>query len=402
MAKEIKQGVNLYFLENENFKTNRVSFNFYAPLEEETASHYAVLTSLIIRANNQFKTTLEFEQELANLYGTRITAGYSKYGDAVCYSFSLDILKDDLAGEEIDERGLELLADTVLFQDSFDEEYFFQEKQNQLDIIHAKENEKKALALDNLVKLLAPDEPFSISEDGDLDRVAELNLENLIDFYQYKFQKLPCDIVCSGEFDNDSMTEIIEKIFDNYIPEVEMPRSAVHSFSEEKERIEKEDLSQSKLVMGFCLGDGNIEAKTLFNAIFGATPYSKLFVNIREKRSLCYYVGSKIDLFKNIMIVESGINKEDFMKTKNGILEELEQVKQGNFDEKDVDDAKRAVLQSLKSLKCGLATRELIFVKDKLLGEAIDEEVFMKLTREDIIAVANGIQFEALYLMESE
>ncbi|WP_461246938.1 M16 family metallopeptidase [Treponema sp. R6D11] len=401
-TKKIKDGVNLYFLESNEFKTNRIVINFHAALEKEAASYGALLSALLVRANKKIPTTLELEHTLSELYGARIFSGYTKHGDGVCYSFGIDILKDKYAGEPVEEKGLEILADCVLHQDDFNEEYFFQEKQNQINSIHAKANDKKELALTKLIELMAPDEPYSVCEDGDIDVISGIELEDLIDFYDYKFLKLPCDIICSGEFDIDKTTKKISEIFDNYIVETASPRSSYHEFVCEKNLVEKEELSQSKLALGFVLGEGTHEEKTIFNAIFGATPYSKLFVNVREKMSLCYYVSSKISLFKNVMVVESGINSSDFEKAKKEILVQLEAVSNGSFDEKDIDDAKRAVLQSLKSGKAGQASREQMFIKDLILGRELDEQALANVGRDAIANVAKGARLEATYLMENK
>ena len=402
MIKQIKNKVNLYFLENDAYKTNRITINFYSKLDKKTTSYASVLSKLMIRANKKIKTSLELERELNNLYGASLFSSYTKYGDIICYSFGLDILKDKFAGEVIESKALEILADCVLYQTDFNEEYLFQEKENQINTIHAKENDKKALTITNLIKLLADGEPYALSEDGEIEDIAEIDLEGLIDFYDYTFLKLPCDIICSGEFDVGTTTDKITELFKGYDAEKEMPSSKCHNFTETRFLIEKEELSQSKLAMGFCLGKGTAEEKTIFNAIFGATPYSKLFINVREKMSLCYYVGSKIDLFKNILGVESGINKEDYEKAKMGIEKQLEDMVLGYFDEKDINDAKRAVLQSLKQAKASVSAREQMFIKERLLGEELNEESLQNVSKEAIINVAKDCKLEVVYLMESK
>ena len=116
--------------------------------------------------------------------------------------------------------------------------------------------------------------------------------------------------------------------------------------------------------------------------------------------SLCYYVSSKMDLFKNILVVESGINKQDFEKAKRGIEKQLEEIVAGNFEEKDIDDAKRAILQSIKQAKASLSMREQLFIKERLLGRELDEELLSNVSKEAIIAVAKECKYEATYLLE--
>ena len=122
--RQIKNNVNLYFLENDAYKTNRISINFYAKLERKTAGFASVLTKLMIRANKNIKTSLELERELNKLYGASIFSSYSKFGEVMCYSFGFDVLKDKYAGEAVEDKALSILADCVLHQTDFNEEYF--------------------------------------------------------------------------------------------------------------------------------------------------------------------------------------------------------------------------------------------------------------------------------------
>ena len=100
-----------------------------------------------------------------------------------------------------------------------------------------------------------------------------------------------------------------------------MERDPVSSFSvlcpqakkEVREVSEKMEVAQSKLVLGFRTGKIQAEEKPAFKlmaAIFGGTPHSKLFLNVREKLSLCYYCAARCNINKGFLLVESGVETQ--------------------------------------------------------------------------------------------
>ena len=113
------------------------------------------------------------------------------------------------------------------------------------------------------------------------------------------------------------------------------------------------DVTQGKLCMGLRSGITSdhplFPAFVLLNAIFGAGPTSKLFMNVREKMSLCYYASSSINSFKGIMIISSGIEFANFEIAKAEILHQLDACVQGDISSEELENARRSVLSSLRA-----------------------------------------------------
>jgi hypothetical protein len=99
-------------------------------------------------------------------------------------------------------------------------------------------------------------------------------------------------------------------------------------------------VKQGKLVMGFRLGmkdrNDDYAAKRIMSDVFGGNPNSKLFKVVREEMSLCYYCSSRMLRAKGIMLVQSGIESFNEEKAKTAILDQLEEIKKGNFTEEDL------------------------------------------------------------------
>ena len=105
----------------------------------------------------------------------------------------------------------------------------------------------------------------------------------------------------------------------------------IKTAKEVREISETMSVAQSKLVMGFRAGaelDTPEEtAARLMVAIFGGTPHSKLFLNVREKLKLCYYCAARYNSNKGVMFVESGVETQNLEGAKKEILAQLEEIR---------------------------------------------------------------------------
>ena len=89
--------------------------------------------------------------------------------------------------------------------------------------------------------------------------------------------------------------------------------------------------------------DPDYTAMVLANCILGGSPFSKLFMNVREKQSLCYYCAARHDTPKNVMFVQSGVETKDLDRTEEAILKELNDMKKGNITDDEILFAKLAM-----------------------------------------------------------
>ena len=179
----------------------------------------------------------------------------------------------------------------------------------------------------------------------------------------------------------------------------------VTDVTEVKDISESMEVAQSKLVMGFrtqiAAPQKEIVAAKLMTAMFGGTPHSKLFLNVREKMSLCYYCAARYNSNKGIMTVESGVETQNIEAAKNEILNQLEEMKQGNFTEEELQSAKLSVCNSYRTIGDYLGSTESwyisqIFMPDTQTPEQAAEEI-SKVTREEIIAAAQKVTLDTIY-----
>ena len=166
-------------------------------------------------------------------------------------------------------------------------------------------------------------------------------------------------------------------------------------------------VTQGKLSMGFrlgeCMEEPDAAAIRVFNGVFGGCVTGKLFMNVREKLSLCYYASSSVDLHKGVMIVSSGIEFDKFDAAKDEILSQLEAVKNGDFTADELEAAKRSISGDYRSLGDSPAALEGYYLDQALIGPDLSPaelaEEIEKVTREQVIEIAKGVELDAIYFL---
>ena len=172
----------------------------------------------------------------------------------------------------------------------------------------------------------------------------------------------------------------------------------------------REELSQSKLVMGlrsaYFEEDEDCLANSLMCIVLGGTPTSKLFLNVREKESLCYYCASRMDNNKGIMLIDSGVEAENIEKTEESILRQLDLMQKGEVTEEELDGAKLALKNALMSSLDSLAALQGYYIGGILRKGQLSPEkaasVVDKISRERVIELANCLRLDTVFALRGE
>jgi len=205
--------------------------------------------------------------------------------------------------------------------------------------------------------------------------------------------------------------EIFRDRFSQVLRAPEAMTTEIIRTASEVNRVEETmDIAQAKMLMGFrtdcSAGDEDAFAMRLMNVILGSGTRSKFFLNIREKQSLCYYCFSRYNRFKGILTVESGVENCNTQRTVDAVLNELEEVKKGNFTDEDLSLAKLSVSSDFLSLCDTVTGNEEWFVSQIADNEflTVEEttEKFSKVTKEDIIRAANKLTLDTIYILSAK
>lgn len=356
------EGVEGLFIEDSRFNTTLVSFNFYMPLRDESYEDFALLPYVLSSCSDEYKTFRALNTELGNLYGATLSGGSVKVMDYQRISLSVSVLNDrfSLGGESVVSRAAELLA-SLIFAPSLQGEAFCErdverEKQQMLDRIRGEINNKRGYARSKTLSLMFGSDPFGIPRFGREDRMQKVNGKSLFAAWSEMLRSAYIRINVIGAEMPEGIFSAAGKAFSA------ISRENITSFggfnmpnlTEGGTVCERMDIAQGKLVMGFSLGRVGDEKSSadiaVMSDIFGGGPYSCLFVNVREKLSLCYYCACSAIRSKAIMMVDSGVEAANEPKARAEILNQLEIMKNGGFTAEQFDSSIRNICDTVKSV----------------------------------------------------
>lgn len=415
---EISSGVNFNVIKDERFKTGRISVNMFLPLDEKTASKYALLPFVLTNSCRKHPDFTSLNQKLADLYGASLFSDINKIGDMQVLTVAVSFLDDKfvLNGENLSSQLTQLLCDIIfdplLENGTFKAENVEQERRQLIELIDSEYNDKKVLAKIRCEQLMCQNEKFGISRLGDKKIVSELTPGDIFEAWKTALKTARIEIMVLGDLDENSALDVFKNAFSEIKREniVNCETKIIKTAEKIKEQYDNMDIAQSKLVMGFrtnaALQDKEVMAVRVAVALFGATPQSKLFLNVREKLSLCYYCSAKYDRSKGIMLVQSGVEKKNLEKAKAEILNQLDEIKKGNFTDAELEDTKRSLANSYRTIGDFLSGLENFYLSQAFDDEFLPPEQFIekmyKISKEEVISAAKLITLDTVYALVGE
>lgn len=413
--REIMENVYLTYLPAEKFKTGELSVQLVTPLRRETASLNALLPAVLRRGTMRCPDMESLAAALDRLYGAQIDYTVRKKGENQCVGFVASFIDDAFvpAGESLMEQVCrltgELLLDPVTRNGRFLPAYVDSEKSNLIDAIRSIRNDKREYADLRLLQEMCADEPYGVSRLGDEASVRHIHNQNLYQHYRQLLGTSRVEIFyCGSCAESRVESALLEALAALPRGMAEAPVTTVFRLPPTQPRYvsEEMDVTQGKLSMGFrCLSD-DIPAMILVNLLFGGSSNSKLFLNVREKLSLCYYASSSFHRVKGIMTVSSGIETGDYQKAYDEILHQLTAVQQGDWEEWEVPGALSTMLNSLRSLSDTQSGLENFYLGQAATGqmETPDDlaELLQQVTKERILAAANTVRLDTVYFLKGK
>ena len=418
-------GVALTCVNTNKFKTGCLSVNLVGKLSADTASSFALLPQVLRRGSAELPDMDRIASALDELYGARIEPIVRKKGELHCIGFYSDFPDDRfITGDgNILERVTELCFGILLSPNMRGgillPEYVESEKSNLIDDIEARINDKRSYSIDRLTEEMCAGEAFGINKYGDISSVEAITAEALTAAHRDVLLSTRIEILYCGSAGPERVASALrpvlsilpgcDKRVDISIPDTRVvlypPASPPRRFTESL------DVGQSKLAVGFRLGSAmkgipDYPAMMVFNAAYGSGDTSKLFLNIRERLSLCYYVGSMLEKHKGVMIVSSGIDSANYETTYNEILSQLNNIKNGDVSERELLSAKRSVITAIKSAMdrpAGLL--DLYFDSSVSTNRYDPDELCGKVeavTLERVVETSSEIEPDSIYLLEGK
>ena len=414
---KIADGVNIHYIRTEKFKSNIISFNFITQANNENVHLNAMIPLMLLRGCRNYPTQSEINKRLQYLYSGVIDTKNEKQGEFQVFGFDIDMLSDRFSNDtEITKESTELLCDIIFdpyFENgAFSEQYLENEKINLIDTIEAEINNKTKYSTSRCVEEMSKGTAFAVKRFGEVENVKKITPETLYEAYVKALSTIPAEIYVVGECDFEMIAQQFKERFASIKRNVVYPSfSQIKRKAEEVTEIsEKQDVKQGKLCIGFRTGkniqDGDHHIAQLFSEIFGASPTSKLFMNVREKMSLCYYCRSMISQRTGIMLVAAGIEFANKDIVQKAILEQLDAIKNGDISSEELENAKRSLKNSYmhvydnpSAMQAWTLYRAISDNHDEPVDEAKRVE---EATVEEIASFAKNITLDTVYFLKGE
>jgi predicted Zn-dependent peptidase len=377
----------------------------------------SLLPYLLTSCSERFRDYIDLNVRLLELYGADLSCSATKCGDLFHIKLGISVINREFSfdGADTVKEAAELIAG-LLFAPATENGSFFatdldREKRKTIERIEGEINNKRAFARTRLMEEMFGSDPYGKFSYGTVEEVESLSGEQLYRVWQQLLSTAFVRIIVVGKELPEGVFFAAEKYFS------ELSRTDVTDISrfvplapadEVRDVTERMDVTQGKLAMGFTAelhGDlKHSAALSLFADIFGGGPYSKLFENVREKQSLCYYCSAASRRSKGFVTVDSGVEEANAEKTVQAILRELEDVKNGNFEDSLIEASKKSIIDSLHGYYDNAAALDGWYSRE--LGEMLspDEaaEIVSEITREEIIAAAKGVKLHTIYRLLPE
>lgn len=412
---KLQEGVQLHFIPAEKFTTNQVLVHFAAPMDTETVAGRVLVSNILDTANQAYPTSRLFHQRLADLYGAQFSTSVSKRGKVHIIEIKMSYIKSNYLpdGTDLTLSLLDFLY-ASLFQplrikNGFEPTLFEIEKTNLVNYLDAEVEDHFYHADVELAALFFEDEHLKVPRIGKRDLVERETAQTVYKTLQNMLHLDRIDIFVSGEVNQEKVSKRLKEFRFSYRnPKLEFTYQPPFS-NIIKEKMERKEAAQSILELAYHVqvlyNDVNHIPLLVFNGLFGAFSHSKLFTNVREKEGLAYTIGSQLNIFSGLLKVYAGINKENRRKSMRLISKQLLDIKRGYFTEEELERAKTMLIHSatLSQDKQGQliehAYNRVIFGDDQLeLAEWMN--AVNKVSRDDVIRVAQLVRLQAVYFME--
>lgn len=414
---ELKEGIKLHTIKTNKFKTNLVAVFLTTKLSRKNITKNALISMILRRGSRNMSTQEKISKTMEEMYGASFDCGLDKTGDNQVLKFYIESINDNFLpkqGENILEKSIkslfEIIFDPYIENYGFKNEYIEQEKNNIKQRIDGKIDNKARYAMDRCIEEMYKDKPFGLYKFGYIEDLATINGKNLYDYYKILINSCKIDIFVSGDISekientvkqDENILRLKERKADYIVPKLELKE-------QRKEQIitESMDVTQGKLLLGLDvnINDEKLKYDTLiYNSILGGSANSKMFQNVREKAHLAYVASSSYLRHKSNIFVNCGIEIENYEKALDLIRKQIDDMKKGEFTDKDIQDAKTGILANIKTIEDEQDTELTYYFGQELAQRRTTieeyEEKINNVSKENIINIANKVSINTIYFL---
>ena len=405
-------------IKSDKFKASVIAFSINIPLTPEGVACNLLLSGLLRRGTHKYPSMSSLNRSLDELYGSYVEIRSSHVGNNLSLVITTEILDNKYIPDGTDTIGgvIDIVSDVILDPlvkaSDFDRQIFEQELKIAIDAINSEKNNTRAYSVKRCAELMGDGISLYPAREQLLNILNATTLESVVEHYKNMISTSAMDIFYIGATEPNIIQQKLTCALKDFpakgpcktaVPLVYRPTGF-------RSVTEKMSVSQGKLAMGFSTGvhispdDDRYYAGLMLNEIFGGSPSSKLFLNVREKMSLCYYCSSTFSIYTGVMMVSSGIEVDRLETVKAAILDQLEQIKLGNVTAHELEAARSSIINSYRQLYDSPFDMQSFYSGRAMFG--VDETIedcgkkLMAVTLEDIVSVAKEVNLDAVFFVE--
>lgn len=405
---------NIHVINTDKFKTINIRTIFKRKVVKEEITKRNMLSDILTRTTKKYPTERDMAIESEELYDLWYRSNITLSGLYSLLMFDIAFLNTKYTDENIIDKSVEFLSE-ILFNpnvenNAFTKETFEMSKTFIGDVIDSIEENTNRYSRIRMLEEMDKEAVFSYRSDGYKEDLDKITSQELYEYYLSVLKSDNVDVFVVGNVDENNIKNIITKHFKvNTIKKAMGTHYIKHNNYRKraKNTIERKDINQSKLVMGYKLMDlDEFETNyvsTIYSIILGGGVDSNLFKTVREKNSLCYSISSNIYKVSNLMFITSGIDSEQFKKAVTLIKKEVKNMGSGKFTEEDIEKAKCIYKNSCEELVDSPidiinAYSANVYLNIDLLDERIKK--IDAVTKEMVMEFSKKVKLDTIYLLE--
>lgn len=416
---DIKNGIKLHTIKTEKFKTNLIAVMLTTKLDRKNVTKNALIPAVLRRGTKFMQTQEDINKKMEDMYGASFDCGLDKTGDNQILKFYMETVNNEFLPQDAEnmikssiEKTFEIIFNPYLENGVFKTEYVEQEKENIKQIIDGKIDSKARYALDRCIEEMYKNEPFGLYKFGYVEDLKDINEKNLYEYYLELIKTCKIDIYISGIVDENiqniiKQNENIEKLEERK-PDFKEFELVKKENGEAKEIQESMEVTQGKLIIGLNVNILDKDARykiMIYNSLLGGSANSKLFQNVREKASLAYTASSSYYRFKNNIFINCGIDIPNYQKALEIIKKQIEDMKNGDFTDEEIENAKNGIIASIKTIDDEQDTEITYYFGQELSGTKTSLEEYVKniqkVSKSDVLEVAKQISINTIYFLKN-
>ncbi len=412
---EILPGVYLTAVQSDKFKTGCFSLNLLRPMKKEEAAANALIPSVLLRGSETCPDIASISAKLDELYGASVGTLVRKKGEVQLVGFYCDYVQDEYVDEPVFAPVMAFLAELLLNpwleNGAFPEAVVDSEKLNLENAMLSRINDKRTYAASQLIRTMCAGQPYGIPRIGEPDDLKNITAKSLYAHYRDLLATSRVELFYMGSLSPAAVTKVLQTVLaelpraEVFVPVGTTPAPAARPVQEKTERL---DVTQGKLSLGFFTDitakDPRYPALVLAATVFGGGATSKLFTNVREKMSLCYYASASFEKFKGVLSVSSGVEFSKLETAKTEILRQLEACKAGDITDDELESARGYLVSDLK-----IAMDSPGRLDDYYMGQILLEQdgtmedlasAIARVTKQEAADAIQALRLDTIYALE--